>query len=117
MGLNTTKIIDTIPAPLHPATPEKFPIENVKYVASYSGIEAENPTIIVPGASYRFFLLIFVTDSRRFPDLWEVRTISFALHPGDTFVYVDWYSAQIVAMPLLAAADETYSQEAAPPVH
>ena len=45
------------------------------------------------------------------------RPVSFALHSGDTFVYVDLYSAQIVAMPLLAAADEIYSQEAAPPVH
>ena len=48
--LDTTKIIHTIPAPAHPAAPEKFPINNVKYVASYNWIDAEKPTIIVPGA-------------------------------------------------------------------
>ena len=56
VGLDTTKIIDTIPAPLHPATPEKFPVENVKYVASYNWIDAEKPTIIVPGKSLSFVI-------------------------------------------------------------
>lgn len=50
-GLDTTKIIDTIPAPARLTPPENFPIDNVKYVASYNWINAEKPTIIVPGAA------------------------------------------------------------------
>ena len=34
-GLDTTKIIDTILAPAHPAAPDHLHIENVKYFASY----------------------------------------------------------------------------------
>ena len=49
-GLDTTKIIDTIPAPTRHAATD-FPIKNVKYVASYNWVDAEKPTIIVPGAA------------------------------------------------------------------
>jgi hypothetical protein len=37
-GLDPTKSLHTTPAP---ATPENYPIENVKYVASYNWIDAE----------------------------------------------------------------------------
>lgn len=53
-GLDTTKIIDTIPRPPRPAAPKDFPIDNVKYVASYNWVDAEKPTIIVPGAALSF---------------------------------------------------------------
>jgi hypothetical protein len=57
-GLDMTKIIVTIPAPARPgAAPEHFPIKNVKYVASYNWIEAEKPTIIVPGT---FIFVLYV---------------------------------------------------------
>lgn len=62
------------------------------------------------------FFFSSLTTPCRFPDLWAARAVSFTLYPGDTFVYVDLYSAQAVAMPLLPAADKIYSQEVAPPV-
>jgi len=49
-GLDTSKIIKTISAPARLAAPEIFPIDNVEYVASYNWIDAENPTMVVPGA-------------------------------------------------------------------
>ena len=67
-GLDTTEIVDTIPAPAHPAAPENFPINNVKYVASYNWTDAEKPTIIVPGAvlsfPYVFFLISAINSSQ-----------------------------------------------------
>lgn len=50
-GLDTTKVIETIPQPTRPSAPEGFPIENVKYVASYNWVDADKPTIAVPGAA------------------------------------------------------------------
>jgi hypothetical protein len=58
-GLDLTKIIATVPAPARPAAPDDFPIENVKYVASYNWIQGEKPTIIAPGAARRFSSLVF----------------------------------------------------------
>ena|ERR1700761_4687580 len=51
-GLDTTKVIKTMAQPTRPSTPENFPIENVKYVASYNWIDEEKPTIAVPGATH-----------------------------------------------------------------
>lgn len=57
-GLDTSKVIETVPQPTRPSAPEDFPIENVKYVASYNWIDAEKPTIAVPGAThYQFFFV------------------------------------------------------------
>ena len=53
-GLDATTIIDTIPAPARHAAPEDFPINNVKYVASYNWVDAEKPTIMVPGPALSF---------------------------------------------------------------
>ena len=50
-GLDTTKVIKTMVQPTRPSAPEDFPIENVKYVASYNWIDEEKPTIAVPGAT------------------------------------------------------------------
>jgi hypothetical protein len=50
-GLDTTKIIVTIPAPARRTAPEDFPINNVKYVTSYNWTDAEKATIVVPGAA------------------------------------------------------------------
>jgi len=107
-GLDATTIIATIPAPASPGTaPEHFPIENVKYVASYNWIDAEQPTIVVPGS----------------PAEWTGRNFPFTLRPDDAFVYVDRYHAsdsaqlsQYPMLPLLAAADAIHSQGTAPPV-
>lgn len=52
VGLDTTKIIDTIPAPARPTVPENFPINNVKYVASYNWTDAEKPTMVAPGVAH-----------------------------------------------------------------
>jgi hypothetical protein len=65
-GLDTTRSLGVITAPARPAAPDHFPIENVKYVASYHWIDAEKPTIVVPGAmlSLRYvFVLISVINS------------------------------------------------------
>lgn len=48
-GLDTSKVIETIPAPPRPSALEHVPIENVQYVASYNWIDTERPTIVVPG--------------------------------------------------------------------
>jgi hypothetical protein len=50
-GLDTSKAIETIPAPRRPSALEDIPIENVQYVASYNWVDTEQPTIIVPGTS------------------------------------------------------------------
>ena len=48
-GLDTTKVIETMAQPMRPSALEDFPVENVKYVASYNWIDKEKPTIAVPG--------------------------------------------------------------------
>ena len=48
-GLDTTKVIEKIAQPARPSTLEAFPVENVKYVASYNWVDKEKPTIAVPG--------------------------------------------------------------------
>ena len=50
-GLDTSTTIKTISRTTRPSAPEEFPIENVKYIASYNWIDAEKPTIVVPGAT------------------------------------------------------------------
>ncbi|KAN0139682.1 hypothetical protein V8E53_002344 [Lactarius tabidus] len=102
-GLDATKIIDTILAPARPKAPKDFPIDNVKYVASYNWVDAEKPTMIVPGS----------------PAIWTERAVPFTLQPDDNFIYVDRNTAQLSQYPLLplfAAADAIHSQEATPPV-
>ena len=67
-GLGTTKIIDTIPVPARPTAPENFPINNVKYVASYNWTDAEKPTMVAPGVAYssplNFFLISAIISSQ-----------------------------------------------------
>jgi hypothetical protein len=48
-GLDTSKVIETIPPPPRPSALEDVPIENVQYVASYNWVDKEDPTIVVPG--------------------------------------------------------------------
>jgi hypothetical protein len=48
-GLDTSRVIETVPAPARPTAPMSIPIENVKYVASYNWVDKEKPTIVVPG--------------------------------------------------------------------
>ena len=50
-GLDTSTPINTISRTTPPSAPEDFPIENVKYIASYNWIDAEKPTIVVPGTT------------------------------------------------------------------
>jgi hypothetical protein len=100
-GLNTIKIIDTIPAPTRPTAPEDFPIKNVKYVASYNWIDAEKPTIVVPGS----------------PAIWAGRDIPFTLQPDHSSVFVDKNSAWLSEhpmLPLFVAADAIHGHKAAP---
>ena len=47
-----TMVIETMAQPTRTSAPEKFPIENVKYIASYNWIDEEKPTIAVPGATH-----------------------------------------------------------------
>ena len=51
-GLDMTMVIETMAQPTRTSAPEKFPIENVKYIASYNWIDEEKPTIAVPGATH-----------------------------------------------------------------
>jgi hypothetical protein len=53
-GLDTSTIIETIPAPPRLTAPKRIPIENVKYISSYNWINTEDPTIIVPGRGVPF---------------------------------------------------------------
>ena len=50
-GLDTSEVIETIPAPPQPSPLDDIPIENVEYVASYNWVDTEQPTIVVPGTS------------------------------------------------------------------
>jgi hypothetical protein len=54
-GLDTSTIIETVPAPSRPTAPNGIPIENVKYISSYNWVDTENPTIVVPGRGVPFF--------------------------------------------------------------
>ena len=76
-GLNTSKIIDTIPAPPRPSTPEDIPIANVQYVASYNWVDSTaQPTIIVPGTSvFPSSRLEDITHNRRIPHSIQVRQL------------------------------------------
>jgi len=51
-GLDGSKTIKTISRTTRPSAPEDFPITNVKYIASYNWVDAEKPTIVVPGATH-----------------------------------------------------------------
>ncbi|KAI9433788.1 hypothetical protein BJY52DRAFT_1218590 [Lactarius psammicola] len=100
-GLDTTKIIKTLPSPSRPTVPKDFPIDNVKYVASYNWVDAENPTMVVPGS----------------PAIWTGRAVPFTLQPDDGSVYVDQNSRQLSQypmLPLFTAADAIHDQEAPP---
>ncbi|KAH9047956.1 hypothetical protein EDB83DRAFT_2227213 [Lactarius deliciosus] len=99
-GLDTTTIIQTISAPAHPMVPEYFPIDNVKYVASYNWTAAEKPTIVVPGS----------------PAIWTGRAVPFTLQPDEGYVWKNVQLSQYPMLPLFAAADAIHDQEAAPPV-
>ncbi|KAI9443011.1 hypothetical protein H4582DRAFT_1151111 [Lactarius indigo] len=102
-GLDTTGVIETIPTPAHPTVPEYFPIDNVKYIASYNWIDAEKPTMVVPGS----------------PAIWTGRAVPFTLQPDDGYVYFDQKNAQLAQypmLPLFTAADAIHDQEVAPPV-
>ena len=50
-GLDTSKVVETIPPPPRPSAVEDVPIENVQYVASYNWVDKEDPTIVVPGTT------------------------------------------------------------------
>jgi hypothetical protein len=65
LDLDTTESIDMIFAPVHPAAPEQFLMDNVKYVASYNWIDGEKQTIIVPGA-FLFVLYVFFLNCYQF---------------------------------------------------
>ena len=91
-GLGTTKIIDTIPAPACPTAPEDFPINNVKYVASYNWTDAEKPTMVAPGAAYSSplnFFLISAIISSQVRQLYRLGARPLTLQPDDGTVYVD----------------------------
>ncbi len=78
-GLDTSKIIETVPAPPRPSESvlEDIPIENVQYVASYNWAETEQPTIVVPGTSVfpPSFLERYITHSRRVPRPTQARQL------------------------------------------
>lgn len=119
-GLDTTKVINTIPAPARPAAPKDFPIDNVKYVASYNWIQGEKPTIIAPGAALFFPCLCLISSLLSgSPAIWTGRDVPFTLQPDDVTIYVDQNTAQLSQypmLPLFAAADAIHGQEAEPPV-
>ncbi|KAI9450773.1 hypothetical protein BJY52DRAFT_1125724 [Lactarius psammicola] len=100
-GLDTSEVIETVPQPTRASAPEDFPIENVKYVASYNWVDTEKPTIVVPGS----------------PAIWTGRAVPFTLQPDDGSVFVDQNSARLSEypmLPLFAAADAIHGSKAAP---
>ena len=50
-GLDTSRLLETIPPPARLSAPEHVPIENARYVASYNWLDTPEPTIVVPGTS------------------------------------------------------------------
>src|SRR6266852_6007885 len=50
-GLDTSEVIETIPAPPRPSPLDDIPIENVQYISSYNWADKEDPTIVVPGTN------------------------------------------------------------------
>ncbi|KAF8490623.1 hypothetical protein F5888DRAFT_1097862 [Russula emetica] len=98
-GLDTSKIIETIPAPPHPSALEDIPIENVQYVASYNWVDTEQPTLVVPGS----------------PAVWTGREVPFSLQPDSGAHFVDQNGARMSEYPLLplfAAADAIHDNKA-----
>jgi hypothetical protein len=67
-GLDTSKVIETVPAPPRPSALEDVPIENVQYVASYNWVDTDEPTIVVPGmGALPVSVLKDINHSRRIP--------------------------------------------------
>jgi len=100
-GLDTSKIIETIPSPPRQSAPEHIPIENTRYVASYNWVAKEEPTIVVPGS----------------PALWTGQDLPFTLQPDDGSNFVDQNTARMSRYPLLplfAAADAIHDKKAPP---
>lgn len=100
-GLDSSKAIETIPAPPHPSTPDDVPIENVQYVASYNWVDTEQPTIVVPGS----------------PALWTGRKAPFTLEPDSGAHFVDQNGARMSEyplFPLFAAADAIHEKKKSP---
>lgn len=96
-----TKVIETMAQPTRPSAQEDFPIENVKYVASYNWIDEDKPTIAVPGS----------------PAIWTGHAVPFTLRPDDGSVFVDQNGARMSEypmLPLFVAADAIHGQKAAP---
>ena len=117
-GLDTTKIIKTIPAPARPTAPEDFPINNVKYVASYNWIDAEKPTIVVPGAVHsRSTVLCLISLVSGSPAIWTGHDIPFKLEPDHNSAFVDRNNARLSdypMLPLFVATDAIQGHEMAP---
>ncbi|KAI0292391.1 hypothetical protein BC826DRAFT_439150 [Russula brevipes] len=98
-GLNTYKVIETIPQPPRPSLLNDIPIENVQYVASYNWVDAEKPTIVVPGS----------------PAVWTGRSVPFTLQPDDGSAYIDQNTARLEKypmLPLFVAADAIQDKKA-----
>jgi hypothetical protein len=126
-GLDTSKAIETIPAPPRPSALQDIPIENVQYVASYNWVDTERPTITVPGTSVlpssrleRYHSQ--PSDSRHntgSPAVWTGREVPFTLEPDSGSHFTDQNGARMSEypmLPLFVAADAIHDNDKKPPV-
>ena len=114
-GLDTSKVIETIPQPPRPSALEDLPIENVQYVASYNWVDTEQPTIVVPGTSFPFHLERHRSHTRAgSPAIWTGRSVPFTLQPDSGSHFVDQNGARMSEypmLPLFAAADAIHENK------
>jgi hypothetical protein len=120
-GLNVYKVVETIPQPPHPSPLNDIPIENVQYVASYNWVDAEKPTIVVPGTSVRSTIGCPIDDRLTIglragsPAVWTGRSVPFTLQPDDGSAYIDQNTARLEKypmLPLFVAADAIHDKKA-----
>ena len=114
-GLDTSKVIETIPQPPRPSALEDLPIENVQYVASYNWVDTEQPTIVVPGTSFPFHPERHRSHTRAgSPAIWTGRSVPFTLQPDSGSHFVDQNGARMSEypmLPLFAAADAIHENK------
>ena len=97
------------------------PIENVQYVASYNCVDTEQPTIVVPGASFPSLLERYYSKLLNFthadsPAVWTERSVPFTLQPDTDSRFIDLNGArmsQYLMLPLFVAADAIHNKKKA----
>ena len=108
--------------PPRPSTLEDIPIENVQYVASCNWVDTEQPTIVVPGASFpspleRYHAKLSDFTNAGSPAVWTGRSVPFTLQPDTDTHFIDQNGAcmsQHPMLPLFVAANAIHNNNKAP---